>query len=136
MKVLYRLKQSSRIWYERLSRFLLQKLGLSQINVNYNIFVTEVDLNDPIISIFIDDIKIMAPKETGIIQRIKAKLITAFLIIDIDPISFYLGLKVEQDRTNQTSKFSQPTYIDKILHRFYLDITNIINISIKEMFLF
>ena len=78
----------------------------------------------------------MAPKETGIIQRIKAKLITAFLIIDIDPISFYLGLKVEQDRTNQTSKFSQPTYIDKILHRFYLDITNIINISIKEMFLF
>ena len=78
----------------------------------------------------------MAPKETGIIQRIKTELIAAFSMIDIDPISFYLGLKVEQDRTNQTSKFSQPAYIDKILHRFYPDKTNIVNTSIKEMFLF
>lgn len=49
-------------------------------------------------SLFIDDIKIMALKKSGIIQRVKIKLAAAFSIVDIGPINFYLGLKVEQDR--------------------------------------
>ena len=55
----------------------------------------EVGLNGLIISTFVDDIKIMTPKRTEIIQRIKIKLIAAFLIVDMGPISFYLDMKID-----------------------------------------
>ena len=56
-----------------------------------------------------------------------------FLMIDMKPISFYIGLKVERDRTNQTIKLFQPTYIDKMLVRFHLNKANVINTPIKKM---
>lgn len=118
LKVLYGLKQSSWLWYEKLSNFLLQKLDLSQKNVDYSIFVINAGLNGLELSIFMDDIKIIAPKKSEITQRVKAEVITAFLMVDIGPISFYPDLNVEQDLANQTIKLLQPAYIDKVLSRF------------------
>lgn len=46
---------------------------------------------------FVDEIKIMALKAGGIIQDIKAELVDTFSIVDIGPISFYLGLKIKQN---------------------------------------
>ena len=71
LNALYGLQQSPRFWYKRLSTFLLKKLGLKQINADHSIFVTDVGLNDPVVSTFVDDIKIMAPKESGMIEQVK-----------------------------------------------------------------
>lgn len=98
LKALYGLKQSPRLWYEQLSGFLLEKLGLMRINADHSIFVTKEGLDGPIVSTFVDDIKIMAPKESGAIDRVKQELTSAFSIVDMGPISFYLGLKVQRDR--------------------------------------
>ncbi len=98
LKALYGLKQSPRLWYERLSGFLLEKLGLARIHADHSIFITKAGLNGPIVSTFVDDIKVMAPKGSGLIQRIKTELTAAFSIVDMGPISFYLGLKVERNR--------------------------------------
>ena len=124
-KALYGLRQSPGPWYERFSNLLLQKLGLSRLNVDHSIFVTEAGLNGPVVSTFVDDIKIMAPKGAGIIPA-------AFSMVDMGPISFYLGLKVERDRANRTIKLSQPAYIDKVLSRFHLDKANTVNTPMKE----
>lgn len=97
LKALYGLKQSPCLWYERLANFLLKKLGLKRINANHNIFVTKTDLDGPVISTFVYNIKIMAPKDSGMIERVKFELSFAFSMIDISAISFYLGLKVQQD---------------------------------------
>lgn len=96
-KALYSLKQLPRLWYKRLSAFLLEKLGLKHTYANHNIFITKTGLNGPIISTFIYNIKIMKIKGNGFIRRVKAKLITAFSMVDIGLISFYLGLKVIRD---------------------------------------
>lgn len=106
LKALYSLKQSPRLWYERLSGFLLQKLGLCRINANHRIFITTAGLGGPIVSKFVDDIKIIGPKGSGAIQRVKAEFAAAFSMDDIGPISFYLGLKVERNRENRTLKLS------------------------------
>lgn len=132
LKALYGLKQSPRLWYERLSNSLPQKLGLSRINVDHSIFVTKVGLDGPVISIFVDDIKIMAPKASGIIQQVKAELAAAFSMVDMGPISFYLGLKVERNRQEQTIKLSQPTYINKVLSRFHLGKAHAVTTPMKE----
>ena len=65
--------------------------------MDHSIFVTKTGLNGPIISTFVDDIKIMALKDSRFIQRIKAELAATFSIVDMGPINFYLGLKVEHD---------------------------------------
>ncbi len=49
-----------------------------------------------IMSTFVDDINVMDIKKSEIINRVKQKLVTAFKIIDIRSISFYLDLdKIE-----------------------------------------
>lgn len=53
-------------------------------------------------------------------------------MIDLGPISFYLGLKVERDREKRTIKLSQPAYIDKILSKFHLDQASPANTPMKE----
>ena len=132
LKALYGLKRSPQLWYERLSMFLLQKLGLQRINADHSIFVTNAGLEVSIVSTFVDDIKIIAPKRSGIIEGVKAELASAFSIVDMGPINFYLGLKVEQDREKKTIKLSQPSYIDKVLAKFHLDKAHPVNTPMKE----
>ena len=132
LKALYGLKQSPRLWYKRLSNFLLQKLGLSRINVDHSIFVTKAGLNGPVVSTFVDDIKVMALKGSGIIQHVKAELAAAFSMVDMGPISFYLGLKVKRDQAKRRIKLSQPAYIDKVLSKFHLDQAHAVNTPMKE----
>lgn len=66
---------------------------MTKINANHNIFITKADLDSPMINIYIDEIKIIAPKDSGIIQYIKLELISTFLMVDMSHISFYLGLE-------------------------------------------
>lgn len=51
---------------------------------------------------------------------------------DIRLISFYLGLKVEQNRQKKTIKLSQPVYIDKVFTKIYFNKAYPVNILIKE----
>ncbi len=132
LKALYGLKQSPRLWYERLSDFLLQKLGLRRINADHSIFISEAGLDGPVVSTFVDDIKIMAPKESGQISRVKAELTATFSMVDRGPISFYLGLKVQRDRENRKIKLSQPSYIDKVLSKFHLEKANAVATPMRE----
>lgn len=95
-------------------------LGLQRINANHSMFITPAGINGPIVSTFVDNIKIMGVKDSGMIGRVKQELTAAFDMANMGPISFYLGLKVSRDRERKTLKLSQPAYIDKILAKFHL----------------
>lgn len=86
--------------------------------MDYSIFVMKTGFNRLVFSMFVNDIKIIAPNESGITQRMKAELTSAFLMVDMDPLRFYLGLNVKQDQINRTIKLSQPSYIDKVFSWF------------------
>ena len=107
LKALYGLKQSPCLWYERLSTFFLKKLGLKRIHADHSIFVSGEELKNLLLSVFVDDIKIMAPKDIGIIQRVKTWLTAAFSMSDIGPISFYLGLRIDRDQKRRTICWSK-----------------------------
>lgn len=77
--------------------FLLKKLGFNQSNRDQNIFVTSVDIKSRIINIFIDYIIVIGMKRSGRIERVKQKLAISDKIVNIEPISFYISLKVERD---------------------------------------
>lgn len=71
--------------------------------------MSEAGLKDPVLSVFVDDIKIMAPKGSGMFGGVKVELTAAFSMVDIEPISFYLELRVDQDQKQKTIKL--PTCI-------------------------
>lgn len=116
-RALYGLKQSPRLWYERLAEFLFTKLGLQRIHADHSIFVTNEGVRGPIITTFVDDLNIFAPRGSGIISRINSELAAAFDMVDMGPLAFYVGLKVTRDREKKTIKLSQPGYIEKLLDR-------------------
>lgn len=66
----------------------------------------------------------------------KTELLSIFLMVDIRPIRFYLGLKIEQNHQKKTIKLSQYAYIKKILAKFHLDKAYLVNKSIKDQTLF
>lgn len=53
----------------------------------------------------------------------------------MEPISFYLGLKIERNCQNKTLKLSQPTYIKKILTKYHFNQVKPYNTLIKEVIL-
>lgn len=55
---------------------------------------------------FIDNIKIIESKGNRFIQKLKNDLTTAFSMLDIGPISFYLGLKIELNQKKRAIKLS------------------------------
>lgn len=55
---------------------------------------------------FIDDIKIIELKGSKAIKKIKKELVLAFEMVDMGPISFYLGLKVKRNQKKKTIKLS------------------------------
>lgn len=112
--------------------YLLEKLNLKRIHADHSIFVSTAGLKGPVLSVFVDDIKIMAPKDSGIIGRVKAELKAAFSMSDIEPIGFYLGLRIDRDREQRTIRLSQPAYIEKVLVKFHLDKANPVNTPMKE----
>ena len=84
-------------------------------------------------STFVDDIKIMGPKYSGVIARVKMELTAAFEMVDMGPISFYLGPKVDRGRQKRTIKLSQPAYIQKVLAKYHLEKANPTNTPMKEI---
>lgn len=115
LKALYGLKQVSRQWYKRSFNFSLKKLDFEQINADHSIFILVVEINGPIMWTFVDDIKIMRPKNFGVISRLKEEFTAAFEMVEMGPISFYFGLNFCRDRNNKMIKLFLTVYIDKIL---------------------
>lgn len=135
-KTLYGLKQSPRLWYKRLVTFLINKLGLKEINADHSIFMTKTGLDGPVVCNFVNNIKVMAPKESEMMERVRTELTSACSIVDIGPLSFYLGLKVQHNRENRRINLLQPAYIDKVLAKIHLNKFNAVNSSMRKTAIF
>lgn len=83
LKAFYDLKPFFWLQYERFLTFFLEKLGLKQINIDYNIFVINTGLNKLVMNFFINNIKIIAFKNNKIIKQIKSKLAFTFSMVII-----------------------------------------------------
>ena len=114
----------------------LIKLGLSKLHADYSIFASPAGIKGPIFTSFVDDLNIIGPKGSSMISEVKRQLNIAFKMVDMGPISHYLGLKVERNRVNKTLKLSQPTYITKVLEKFHMQNAKSTTTPMKEGSLF
>ncbi|KAG8857839.1 hypothetical protein FRB96_005558 [Tulasnella sp. 330] len=115
-KGLYGLKQSGRLWYQKLGE-TLKELGMTRLISNPSIYVWGDDDMKVIIPVHVDDLTITA-KSKERVTEIKKAIASKFKIRDLGPISFLLGIAVTRDRPNRTLHLSQRQYCLDLLERF------------------
>jgi hypothetical protein len=115
-KSLYGLKQSGRMWYNRLSEFLLKR-GYSNNDDCPCVFIKKSETGFCIISVYVDDLNIIG--NTQDIDEARNHLKTEFEMKDLGKTKFCLGLQLEHLPSGIL--VHQTAYIQKILEKFNMD---------------
>lgn len=115
-KSLYGLKQSGRMWYNRLNQYLLKK-GYKNDPVCPCIFIKRSGKEFVIIAVYVDDINIIGTPEE--VPKAVNCLKDEFEMKDLGKTKFCLGLQLEH--LNDGILMHQKAYTAKVLKRFYMD---------------
>jgi hypothetical protein len=116
VKPLYGLKQSERMWYNRLKEFLLNK-GYSNCDDCPCVFIRKSNTGFCIISVYVDDLNIIG--HTKDIDKAHNHLKVEFEMKDLGSIKFCLVLQVEH--LYMSILVHQSTYVLKVLKKFNMD---------------
>ena len=112
-RALYGLKQSSRMWYNRLSDFLLKK-GYVNDTDSPCVFIRQSQKGFCIISIYVDDLNIIGCTED--IEEASTYLKAEFEMKDLGKTKFCLGLQIEHLPEGIFVHYT--TYTKRVLERF------------------
>ena len=127
-RVLYKLKQFFKEWYQTLNEFLISQNFIC-LKFDHSIFVNKkIKL---IVSIYVDDLLIIESKKFKKIDKLKRALSKRFVMIDLNFCYHYLNMTMTRDRFKKTLHLSQKIYIEKIIERFDINICKTFAISLK-----
>jgi hypothetical protein len=118
VKSLYGLKQSRRMWYNRLKEFLLNK-EYSNIDDGLCVFIRKSTTGFCIISVYVNDLYIIGHAKD--IDEACNHLKKEFEMKDLGKTKFCLGLQIKHLQTGIL--VHQSTYAKKVLEKFNMDKT-------------
>ena len=113
---LYGLKQSGRMWYNRLSEYLLKE-GYVNNPICPCVFMKKSETGLAIIAVYVDDLNLVGNPEE--LTKTAEYLKKEFEMKDIGKTKFCIGLQIEHFPNGVL--VHQSTYIKKILKRFNMD---------------
>ncbi|KAF7137709.1 hypothetical protein RHSIM_Rhsim07G0041900 [Rhododendron simsii] len=115
-KSLYGLKQSGRMWYKRLSDYLLKE-GYENDLICPCIFTKKSNSGFAIIAVYVDDLNLVGTPEELI--KTAEYLKREFEMKDLGKTKFCLGLQIEH--LPNGILVHQSAYTEKVLKQFYMD---------------
>src|SRR5208282_6014032 len=126
-KSLYGLKQSARLWNQKLDRYL-RKIGFIQTNVDHCIYVN----NDTgvIVAMWVDDLIIFGKDSVGV-DLLKLQISMKFEMKDLGELRYFLGIQVHRDRKRKIIHISQSGYNRTILERYEMQNSKPANTSLS-----
>ena len=113
---LYGLKQSGRMWYNRLSQYLLKE-GYVNNPICPCVFIKKTTIGFAIIAVYVDDLNLIGTLEELI--KITNYLKKEFEMKDLEKTKYCLGLQTEY--CSNGVFIHQSTYTEKVQKRFYMD---------------
>ena len=113
---LYGLKQSSRMWYNHLSTYLLKE-GYVNNSICPCVFIKKTEVSLTIIAVYVDDLNLIGTPE-GLLESANY-LKKEFEMKDLGKTRYCLGLQIEY--FSNGIFVHQSTYIEKVLKLFYMD---------------
>jgi len=116
-KTLYGLKQAPRAWYERLSKFLLEK-GFTRGKVDTTLFIKRKMHDILVVQIYADDI-IFGATNDSLCKEFSNHMQNEFEMSMMGELNFFLGLQIKQ--TKNGIFLSQAKYYKELLKRFGME---------------
>jgi hypothetical protein len=98
-KSLYGLKQSPRMWYQKLDTYMLE-LGFTRRKVDHCVYFKLIGDHIIYLVLYVDDMLLIGNNKE-IIQDVKTQLSYKFNLKYFGAISFILGMEIKRDRTNR-----------------------------------
>ena len=108
------MKQTPKAWYERLSKFLMEK-GFSKGSVNATLFLNKHKHDMLVVQIYVDDIIFCATNQS-LCEYFAKGMQSEFEMSMMGELTFFLGLQVKQ--SNDGIFINQAKYIKDILKKF------------------
>eukprot|EP00253_Pinus_taeda_P007816 PITA_07816 len=96
-KSLYSLKQAPRTWYAKMDSFLLSQ-NYERCKSDPNFYMLRTHDSLLILVLYVDDLLITSSLASAI-AAVKSALHGRFLMMDMGPLHFFLGLEISQDAT-------------------------------------
>uniref|UniRef100_A0A2N9FK49 Reverse transcriptase Ty1/copia-type domain-containing protein n=1 Tax=Fagus sylvatica TaxID=28930 RepID=A0A2N9FK49_FAGSY len=113
---LYGLKQSGRMWYNRLSEYLLKE-GFENNPICPCVFIKKSESGFAIVAVYVDDLNLVGTPEK--LTKTADYLNNEFEMKDLGKTKFCLGLQIEH--LPDGILIHQSTYIEKVLKHFHMD---------------
>ena len=113
---LYGLKQSGRMWYKRLSEYLMKE-GYKNDPIYPCVFIKKSEIGFAIIAVYVDDMNLIRTPEE--LSKIAEYLKKEFEVKDLGKTKLYLGLELEHKANGII--VHQSAYTKRVLKRFYMD---------------
>ena len=121
-KGLYGLKQSGRLFNNKLIDVLTSKqMGFKQLVSDSQVLYLERGKSKFIITIHVDDLTLTTNDER-LRKEVMGALVENFLVKDLGPLAYYLGIKVTTD--SKSTVLSQQGYVEKVLAKFNMEKAN------------
>jgi hypothetical protein len=115
-KSLYGLKQAPRAWYAKMDSYLLSQ-NFVRCKSDPNVYMLRTTDSLLLLVLYVDDLLITSCL-TSTIAGVKRILHDRFLMTDMGPLHFFLGLEISQDASG--IKMSQAKYARDLLERFHM----------------
>jgi hypothetical protein len=115
-KSLYGLKQGPRAWYAKMDSYLLSH-NFVRCKSDPNVYMLRTVDSLLLLVLYVDDL-LITDCSTSTIAAVKRILHDRFLMTDMGPLHFFLGLEISQDASG--IKLSQAKYARYLLERFHM----------------
>ena len=129
---LYGLKQAPRAWFERFAS-VVTAAGFSASDHDPALFVHISARGRTLLLLYVDDM-IITGDDPEYIAFVKARLSEQFLMSDLDPLRYFLGIEVSS--TSDGFFISQEKYIQDLLARAALTDSALLRLLWSSMFTF
>ncbi|XP_020978111.1 uncharacterized protein LOC110271503 [Arachis ipaensis] len=113
----YGLKQAPRAWYERLSKFLIEK-GFRRGKVDTTLFIMIENKNILLVQVYVDDI-IFGSTNESFCKFFSNLMQSEFEMSMMGELNFFLGLQIKQGK--EGTFVGQTKYCKELLKRFGMD---------------
>ena len=124
-KAFYDLKQSSRVWYNIIQKFL-KSLDFVSTEADVSVFIHEN--KQTFICVYVDDV-LLFKSDLNLLKLIKIKLSEHFKMTDLRSSSHYLSMKII--RSSNRINLNQTFYLLEILKQFEMTDCKSMNILMK-----
>ena len=114
---IYGLRQSPRCWNYTLD-CKLKEMGFDQTPSDPCLYVSKGEMF--IVAVYVDDI-LLACKDNTRMEQVKKIIGKYFKVKDMGDLSYFLGVKVVQNKQNSSIWIGQPLYTEAVLKTFNMD---------------